>query len=914
MERRTRRAWLLVALAVAFVAVLGLAPKTALAADDVVEVDSEEALRNAVTNAPTDGSESTIQLSTDIKLIDTGKRSLSVNQGQNIRLNLNGNKLTFAIASSSIQVTKGTLTVTDATGGGQIIGEGCSASGVLQASNSGILVLESGAVSSDKTYAIGVGALGLNASFTMNGGSVTAKCPVRVQRGTATILGGTLTSDNGGSAIKMDGADPSTTSPSLTVGSEGKDGPTLVGSLEITKLVSPSSTLNIFSGTVPSITGNGTIPNNTRIDIGFENSDSITAKLPSVLEGIEQNGLYYIKPRLTEENADASVTNRDGSSTALYAFDRADTIVLNDGDTLTLLKNVNSQVDVKANGDVTIDLGGCSVTSSTDYALSVRQTANNGSVTVKSSAPATLSGAKAGISIDGLDTAAATLDYQPSNITLAPAAAGIELGNARIPFNEANARLVPNGGFRTVHNGKPYIYGTLSAAVADADANTEITLLNDYDGAEPMFVSTQSTFVVDLGGHTYRTTAACAAQVATAHADVTFKNGTIVSAAPTEEAPNIVGAYLKGTGITDVSITLDNVDLTMEHSGNAGIIVQGLNTDNTVTLNGCTLTVPDDVMGIYFPPAKSSLVINDTIINAGTGIGIKGGSLTVSGSSEIHAHGAYEEAAPTENGISETGDAIYVDGGYAANDGRNVTVAIENGSFSSENGNSIQELVVSDPSSDSSVKIAVSGGSFDDTSVAGYLTDKAAVVANANGSCTVYPSVEEARANGGGYQVVDEAGNTWFFSTPEAAAEFAKDQGDSAKVEEVLWTVTFDDCLDSTENQTVSVHNGEPVARPAEDPVCAGYRFLGWYSDKALTQAWDFGTPVHGDLTLYAKWEQVGGSTSAEKPATPGSNTTTADDGLAKTGDPTLVAPLAASALAGASALGVALGLRRRDS
>lgn len=909
MERRTRRAWLLVALAVAFVAVLGLAPKTALAADDVVEVDSEEALRNAVTKAPTDGSEKTIQLSTDIQLIDKTKLSLFVNQGQNIRLDLNGKKLTFAIASASIQVTKGTLTVDDTRGGGQIIGEGCSASGVLQVSGSGALVLESGSVSSNKTNAIGVGGISSGSpSFTMNGGSVEAVCPVRVQKGTATILVGTLTSSNGGSAIQMDGGS------ALTIGSENSDGPILGGALEITTNVRPSATLNILSGTVPSITGAGTIPTGANIAIGFDSEGNITAKLPqSDLEIVEQSGKYYIKAKVTEETADVSVKHSDDSPVVYYQVDRTDTFDLRDGDTLTLLKNVNSQVDVKANGDVTIDLGGCSVTSSTDYALSVRQTANNGSVTVKSSAPATLSGTKAGISVDGLDTAAAILDYQGSNITLAPAAAGIELGNARIPFTEANARLVPNGGFRTVVKGKPYIYGTLSAAVADADDNTEITLLNDYDGAEPMFVSTQSTFVVDLGGHTYRTTAACAAQVATAHADVTFKNGAIVSAAPTEEAPNIVGAYLKGTGITDVSITLDNVDLTMEHSGNAGIIVQGLNTDNTVTLNGCTLTVPDDVMGIYFPPADSSLVINDTIINAGTGIGIKGGSLTVSGSSEIHAHGAYEEAAPTENGISETGDAIYVDGGYAANDGRNVTVAIENGSFSSENGNSIQELVVSEPSSDSSVKIAVSGGSFDDTSVAGYLTDKAAVVANANGSCTVYPSVDEARANGGGYQVVDEAGNTWFFSTPEAAAEFAKGQGDSAKVEEVLWTVTFDDCLDSTENQTVSVRNGEPVARPAEDPVCAGYRFLGWYSDKALTQAWDFGTPVHGDLTLYAKWEQVGGSTSAEKPATPGSDTTTADDGLAKTGDPTLVAPLAASALAGASALGAALGLRRRD-
>lgn len=902
MERRTRRAWLLVALAVTFVAVLGFAPKTALADGPVAKIGDTEynTLADAVAAAPKDGTETTIQLVADACV----SKTLQIPSSKNVTLDLAG--YSVEVSSGMIQA-QGVLTIRDSSpnGAGQVCGiESVISGGVLQANGTkAVLSLESGTVSSSKKTAVTVTTNG--AVFRMTGGTIKSERPLNIQYGSAEIVGGSLISTGGTAVFMSEGAQ------GLTIGSADDVGPTLNGALELAEKVSSSAALNILSGGVPSITGAGTIPIGANIVIGFGSRADIAARIPSGLEIDEQDGKFYIKAKVTEETADVSVKHSDGSPVAYYQMDSTDTFDLRDGDTLTLLKSVNRQIDVKANGDVTIDLGGCSVTSSTDYALSVKQIAHNGNVTVKSSAPAKLSGTKAGISIDGLDMAAATLDYQSSNITLAPAC--IELGNARIPFNEANARLVTNGGFRTVVDGMPYIYGELSAAANEADANTEITLLNDYNGTEPMLVSSQGTVVVDLGGHTYRTTAACAAQVATAHADVTFKNGAIVSAAPTEEAPNIVGAYLKGTGITDVSITLDNVDLTMEHSGNAGIIVQGLNTNNTVTLNGCKLTVPDDVMGIYFPPADSSLVVNDTIINAGTGIGIKGGSLTVSGSSEIHAHGAYEEAAPTENGISETGDAIYVDGGYAANDGRNVTVAIENGSFSSENGNSIQELVVSEPSSDSSVKIAVSGGSFDDTSVAGYLTDKAAVVANANGTYDVYPSVEEARANGGGYQVVDKDGNTWFFSTPEAAAEFAKGQDDSAEVKEVLWTVTFDDCLDSTENQTVSVRNGEPVARPAEDPVCAGYRFLGWYSDKALTQAWDFDTPVHGDLTLYAKWEQVGGSTTTEKPAKPGSDTTTVDGGLAKTSDPTLVAPLAASALAGASALGVALGLRRRD-
>ena len=37
-----------------------------------------------------------------------------------------------------------------------------------------------------------------------------------------------------------------------------------------------------------------------------------------------------------------------------------------------------------------------------------------------------------------------------------------------------------------------------------------------------------------------------------------------------------------------------------------------------------------------------------------------------------------------------------------------------------------------------------------------------------------------------------------------------------------------------------------------------GYTFAGWFSDTALTSAWDFsGDTVSGDITLYAKWTQV---------------------------------------------------------
>ena len=42
-----------------------------------------------------------------------------------------------------------------------------------------------------------------------------------------------------------------------------------------------------------------------------------------------------------------------------------------------------------------------------------------------------------------------------------------------------------------------------------------------------------------------------------------------------------------------------------------------------------------------------------------------------------------------------------------------------------------------------------------------------------------------------------------------------------------------------------------------EDPKKDGYKFLGWYSDKAGTEKFDFDQLINSDKKVYAKWEQV---------------------------------------------------------
>lgn len=67
-----------------------------------------------------------------------------------------------------------------------------------------------------------------------------------------------------------------------------------------------------------------------------------------------------------------------------------------------------------------------------------------------------------------------------------------------------------------------------------------------------------------------------------------------------------------------------------------------------------------------------------------------------------------------------------------------------------------------------------------------------------------------------------------------------------------LFTVTFNSNSGSAVDPQ-SVVSGSTATKPT-DPSRTGFKFGGWYSDSALTEAYDFATPVTGSITLYAKW------------------------------------------------------------
>lgn len=77
------------------------------------------------------------------------------------------------------------------------------------------------------------------------------------------------------------------------------------------------------------------------------------------------------------------------------------------------------------------------------------------------------------------------------------------------------------------------------------------------------------------------------------------------------------------------------------------------------------------------------------------------------------------------------------------------------------------------------------------------------------------------------------------------------------------YTVKFNSNGGSTvASQAVSA--GKTVTKP-QDPGREGYAFLGWYTDQALTKAYNFSTAVDSDMTLYAKWHSGAVLTDIQK-------------------------------------------------
>ena len=78
------------------------------------------------------------------------------------------------------------------------------------------------------------------------------------------------------------------------------------------------------------------------------------------------------------------------------------------------------------------------------------------------------------------------------------------------------------------------------------------------------------------------------------------------------------------------------------------------------------------------------------------------------------------------------------------------------------------------------------------------------------------------------------------------------------------YTVTFNS-RGGSNVPVATVAYGAKVAKPSPDPTRANYAFKGWFKDADGTTEWNFDNDVvSGNITLWAKWENVTGNESVE--------------------------------------------------
>ena len=369
---------------------------------------------------------------------------------------------------------------------------------------------------------------------------------------------------------------------------------------------------------------------------------------------------------------------------------------MQDGYTLKLLKDYVSTEDYNYGisidkRNITIDLNGYSVTSNNTkapygYAIKLEQTyggAYDNTVTIKNSGSkqSVLSSSNYQVTTQSGDSRYNQVVKFEGDIVFRNINGGEPLGiklgtGAKLLDTESARALIPNGGFSVKEaDGSSYIYGNLAnAAGRSADGN--IVLLNDYVGSDKI-ASGQKDGALDLDGHTYTYTGGDAAiDVNYPGVTLTVKNGSVVV---TDESAD--GAVLVGAPDTDNmnnrGLVLDNVQLTVP--GNAyGIVTNGTETGNTVTLKNNSVLNVKNGFGIYFPSDGEVIIDNSTINAKHVGVQLCAGDLTVTGESAITVTGQPQKKTEGDGPVAD-GAAVSIinrDGYQELG-----TVKIESGDF-----------------------------------------------------------------------------------------------------------------------------------------------------------------------------------------------------------------------------------------
>ena len=234
---------------------------------------------------------------------------------------------------------------------------------------------------------------------------------------------------------------------------------------------------------------------------------------------------------------------------------------------------------------------------------------------------------------------------------------------------------------------------------------------------------------------------------------LTVKNGKVVS----DQLLGLIPSAMGGTITYDnAALVFEDVDATV--NGRSGIETNGNNTNNSITLKRCSLTVADGY-GIYFP-SSGTLTIEDSVIVVKTmGVQVCAGTLSISGASKITVTG--DSVAKVGNdGAIEDGAAVSVVNrmGYKALE----EIVLAGGTFTAKAGNTALKAYAWANGTESAFDnamgtIAISGGTFSSAVLPEYCAAGYIPTANGDGTYGVKEGAYVAAIGDVKYETLAEA-------------------------------------------------------------------------------------------------------------------------------------------------------------
>ena len=173
-------------------------------------------------------------------------------------------------------------------------------------------------------------------------------------------------------------------------------------------------------------------------------------------------------------------------------------------------------------------------------------------------------------------------------------------------------------------------------------------------------------------------------------------------------------------------------------SGNGTVTGNGRwGTDIQVINSEITGNVETMGSGIYHPQKDSTLRVYDSTVSGYNGIAIKGGSVSIMGST-ISGQGAKQTPSHTGDGFTDTGDAVYIDTSY------DYDILLEISDILADVGGKTTKLTSLNSMSlqvydkdANNVAVKISGGEFQEELPAEYLAENAVASSTSNGGVVV---------------------------------------------------------------------------------------------------------------------------------------------------------------------------------